>query len=199
MLHIDRTSRATDLELTRIYIPTATAIVHEPSLPFKILVGESAKHSGLVLPGGKIDLTDGLSSNLEQAAHACIARELEEEVHAPPLTLRLIAITHGQTRDSRIIRAGSLLGTLVEDLVRSIDPEVPIEGLYGNPDYLFDVEVRSEAVRATEELRHLQWIDCRELSGIPLGAGHAALIELYRQSVEASEASRETFSMFSPP
>ncbi len=163
-----------------IDIPTATAIVYKKSDPFQVLVGHSKKHSAPVLPGGKIDLQDLVSTSMEQVARNCIIRELQEEVRLSGVNPKLFKIHSDPERDNRIITVASLKGTLIEDLVKGFREEELVLGRYGVPDYVFLVEVDEEGITESEELRILEWVNCQGVKRGELGGGHSEILKLYK-------------------
>ncbi len=155
-------------------IPTATAIIYKKSDPFKVLVGHSKKHSAPVLPGGKIDLQDLVSTSMELVAKHCIIRELQEEVGLTGVEPKFLKIHSDPERDNRVITVGSLKGTVVEDLVKGFREDQLVLGRYGVPDYVFLVEIDWQSLKESEELLGLEWIDTRDEK--VLGGGQKKLL-----------------------
>ena len=192
MFHAEITPSGPEPELACIRIPTATAIVHQRGQPFRILVGQSAKHFGLILPGGKIDRADLRTASMEDAATACIKRELVEEIGVLPSSLKLLAVTRSLKRDVRTISADSLKGTLVEEMIASMAPEQLVKGIYGYPDYLFVASMDLRETREGEELRGFRVLDCRSFASEIIGAGHRSLIGVYVRSLSEARGHRIT-------
>ena len=172
-------------------IPTATAIIYHKSTPHKVLVGHSKKHSAPVLPGGKIDLQDLVSTSIEQAAKNCIIRELEEEVGLLGIEPKFLMMYSDPERDNRIITAKSLKGTLVEDVVKGLSEDELVLGRYGVPDYIFLVEVAEQNINESEELEKLEWVDVRNVKDEEIGGGQAKLLKSFVETLLADADSNK--------
>lgn len=164
-------------QIKTICIPTATAIVYCKENPFCILIGDSAKHTRPVLPGGKIDLKDICSSSILVCARKCIQRELKEEISLETEQIDFFRTFSDPMRDRRIINVSSLQGSLVSILVNSMKDSDKVIGLFGMPDFVFLVPVEKSVCLSTEELKTLRWVDCR--SNLEFGAGHKEILIQY--------------------
>lgn len=168
-----------------VLIPTATAIVCDSEDPWRILIGTSTKHEKPVLPGGKIDSADLVSSSLERCAAECIRRELREEIGCEPLTLRMLSVSSDRKRDVRTVALCTLSGSIAAQAVEMLNPDSMVTGRYGVPDFLFIAMIEAGAVQDTAELKHLTWVDCRTIQRESLSAGHSAFVERYLKSLGA--------------
>ncbi len=179
--HSHRQADRTQEIAATIDIPTSTAIIYKKDDPSQVLVGRSSKHSAPVLPGGKIDLNDIVSTSIELAARNCIVRELQEEVALIGVEPRFLFLHSDPTRDNRVITAKSLKGTIVEHLVQGLSDSQQILGRYGVPDYVFLVEVEGQSVTESTELEKLEWIDTRNIGKGSLAAGHERILAEWRR------------------
>lgn len=172
--------------MLEVDIPTTTAIVCDSADPYLILVGSSAKHDRPVLPGGKIDRADIILPSMVECAETAVLREIGEETGAKSVQLKLFGIFSDSQRDIRMIPAGTLAGTIVEDAVRGLADNEMVLGRYGVPDYVFIVRVDRSEVSDSSELFNLTWIDIRTLGADSLAAGHPAIVQRYQKFLEAA-------------
>lgn len=162
-----------------IDIPTTTSIVYDRADPWFIVIGSSEKHNRPVLPGGKIDRADMISPSMKECAAVAALREIWEEVGARPDQTTLIDVSSNRERDTRLVRADSLAGTLVEEAVSALRADDLVLGHYGVPDYLFAAAVARDDVTPSRELSSLKWVDIRTLDPESLAAGHYAHVLRY--------------------
>ncbi len=172
-------------DLREVMIPTATAIICQRENPHMVLIGTSIKHEKPVLPGGKIDQKDIVSSELERCATCCIRRELAEEIGTTLEELQLLKVSKDSSRDMRKVSVRSLQGSLVESLTCDLSEDMFVLGCYGCPDYLFIAKIDTMNLTDTEELKKLTWIDCRTILPDSLAAGHSAYIIEYCRALTA--------------
>lgn len=167
-----------------VSVPTATALVFDSGDPRRILAGVSAKHSGLVLPGGKIDAADLVTASMDRAALTCIRRELAEEIGYAPETVTPFMVRRDPDADIRLVSASKLRECLVGPLVARLDDDEVVIARYGIPDHVFLAGVDPVMVHSTEELTRLVWIDCRTAPDAMFSAGHGDIVRRYAARFE---------------
>lgn len=171
--------------IAHINIATATALVHKEGNPFLVLVGDSKKHKGPVLIGGKIDKADCQSeASLKEGALVCIKRELCEEAGIQNSEPKFLFQTSDLTRDIRKVSASRLHECVG---VQTAPSDVEVLAHYGVPDFVFLLSIKADEFQDSEELKNLRFIDIRQFDLTQLGAGLGATVERYRTLMRRGE------------
>lgn len=177
--------RAPKTVIPEVCVATATAIIVDPNDRYSVLIADSAKHVRPVLPGGKVEISDGADGGAA-AAYRCIVREAEEELGVKLLNIRQIGCLSAVSRDIRVVPASTLTGAVCSlPLNHTLQPESLVRAHYGSPDFIFVGEAHS--FRSTSELSNPRYIDVRTIDEGALSAGHDLILMLYRQMIERGE------------
>jgi 8-oxo-dGTP pyrophosphatase MutT (NUDIX family) len=167
-----------------VNVSTVTALIHQLDNPSTLLVGESPKHGGrLVLPGGKIEITD--EADRGNRGLSTLRREVPEEVGAKVWSSRYIGKAVDPTRDVRRKSVGELDGVTTSPPISTFRTGAGDTSLllahYGNPDYLYVCTVDEAAVRSSDELHNVRFEDVETLVRGEFAAGHDVLVLWYRE------------------
>lgn len=174
--------------LPELEVITASAIVSLKGSPHMILVGDSKKHKGPVIMGGKVESCDSVPGvGLIEAARSCVIRELGEEIGVIARNPRFLFQVGDPVRDIRVVKFEKLHGCLGIEAGKYA-PEQEVRAHYGVPDIIFHVEVEAREFRSSEELDNLRFIDVRTDAIYSLGAGHAVVVKQYRDILMRSQA-----------
>ena len=174
--------RAPKIVIAEVCVTTATAIIVDPKDRYSVLIADSAKHVRPVLPGGKVELSDGADGGAA-AAYRCIVREGEEELGVRVRNIRQIGCLSGLSRDIRVVPASTLTGAVCSPpLNHTLHPESLVRAHYGSPDFIFVGEALSFS--STSELTNPRYIDVRTIDEGALSAGHDVILMLYRQMID---------------
>ena len=173
-----------------VRVSTASAIVTHPDNPYLVLVARSAKHPNPIIPGGKIERDDP-AGLVNAPGHACVMREVKEEIDTELLNPRYIGQANDPESDVRIVAPMKLATSVTEPALSTIDrggvaDDVPcIRARYGAPDYIYVGTVAPKAIAETEELSGLKFIDIRKLNPGELSAGHDVIVLKYRDMLDS--------------
>ncbi len=175
--------------LLEISIPTATAIIVNAYNPFEILIGLSTKHSLPVLPGGKIDNSDIISTSLQQCAEITIKREIYEETSICVDKIEFLGEWQEREQDVRTVPVRDLRDSVIGAALKDLPDDYMVKARYGVPDFVFIAKFEPAPIADSVELSNLRWIDIRNFpGGVKLGAGHDAVVQYYYAQIRRRES-----------
>ena len=174
-------------EPLEILVPTVTAIIRSSDNPYEILIGTSDKHPLPVLPGGKIDRADLVSTSILEASNNAVHREIQEETAVTIEKITFFFEWQDRERDVRVVPARNLRESLVGEFLHEKRDDFLVNARYGVPDFVYIVDAKKELLPDSSELRQLSWVDLRkDRESLKLSAGHLEIIHRYLEGLESS-------------